>query len=107
MKRVGVTAAAGFIGSHMGSRLLDEGLEVVGIDDLSMGSLGSIGSCLERPGFAFEVLDAARRRSLRTVFDGCDAIVHLAALKIPRYGGALRTLEWNVASANEACVVAL
>jgi len=107
MKRVGVTGAAGFIGSHMCSRLLDEGLEVVGIDDLSMGSLGNIGSCLERPGFAFEVLDAARRRSLRTVFDGCDAIVHLAALKIPRYGGALRTLESNVASANAACAVAL
>ena len=107
MKRVGVTGAAGFIGSHMCSRLLDEGLEVVGIDDLSMGSLGNIGSCLERPGFAFEVLDAARRRSLRTVFDGCDAIVHLAALKIPRYGGALRTIESNVASASAACEVAL
>ncbi len=105
--RVGVTGAAGFIGSHLCSRLLDDGLEVVGIDDLSMGSLGNLGRCLERPGFSFEVQDVTRRRELRALFDGCDAIVHLAALKIPRYGGALRTLEGNVAGANAACAVAL
>jgi UDP-glucose 4-epimerase len=107
MNRVGVTGAAGFIGSHVCSRLLDEGVEVVGVDDLSMGSVGNIGRCVERQGFSFEVLDATHRRELRASFDGCDAIVHLAAAKIPRYGGALRMLEGNVASANAACAVAL
>jgi UDP-glucose 4-epimerase len=107
MKRVGVTGAAGFIGSHMCSRLLDEGVEVVGVDDLSMGSVTNIAPCVERDGFTFEVLDATHRRELRAAFDGCDAIVHLAAAKIPRYGGALRMLEGNVASANAACAVAL
>ena len=33
---------------------------------------------------------------MREAFAGCDAIVHLAALKIPRYGGALKTLQVNV-----------
>ena len=37
MKKVGVTGAAGFIGSHLCERLLAEGVEVVGVDDLSTG----------------------------------------------------------------------
>src|SRR5438445_5724629 len=107
VKRVGVTGAAGFIGSHLCERLLDDGLEVVGIGDLSMGSVENIRPCLERPGFTFEVLDATQQRELRSSFDGCDAIVHLAAMKIPRFGGALRTLKGNVAGAATACAVAL
>jgi UDP-glucose 4-epimerase len=41
------------------------------------------------------------------VFEGCDTIVHLAAQKIPRYGGRLMTLEANVAGVNAAAHVAL
>jgi UDP-glucose 4-epimerase len=62
---------------------------------------------LESPLFGLEVFDCTRRRDLRAAFKGCDAIVHLAAQKIPRYGGALHTLESNVAGVNAACTVAL
>ena len=58
--------------------------------------------------FRFEVLDCARRRrELRVALDGCDAIAHLAAKKIPRYGGAVSTLEVNVSGVHSACAVAL
>jgi UDP-glucose 4-epimerase len=107
MRRVGVTGAAGFIGSHLCERLLAEGYEVVGVDDLSYGSTANIGSCLEHSGFRFEVLDCRHRRELRAAFHGCDAIAHLAAKKIPRYHGALSTLEVNVAGANAVYGVAL
>ena len=107
MKKVGVTGAAGFIGSHLCERLLREGCEVVGVDDLSYGSMGNLTACLGHPGFRFEVLDCARRRKLRVAFDGCDAIAHLAAKKIPRYGGAVSTLEVNVSGVHSACAVAL
>ena len=107
MKKVGVTGAAGFIGSHLCERLLDDGLEVVGIDDLSYGSLVNLQPCLDDPNFRFEVLDCRQRRELRRAFQGCDAIAHLAAKKIPRYHGALSTLEVNVAGANAVYGVAL
>ena len=107
MKKVGVTGAAGFIGANLCERLLAEGVEVVGVDDLSYGSVANISGLLEDPRFSFEVLDCTRRRELREAFEGCDSIAHLAAKKIPRFGGALSTLEVNVAGVNAAASVAL
>jgi UDP-glucose 4-epimerase len=107
MTKVGITGAAGFIGSHLCDRLLAEEVEVVGVDDLSRGSLANLDSALRSPLFRFERLDCTRRRELRSAFNGCDAIIHLAAQKIPRYGGALMTLEANVAGVNAAAGVAL
>lgn len=107
MKKVGITGAAGFIGSHLVERLVSEGIEVVGVDDLSRGSRLNLAPVLESPLFRLEVFDCTRRRELRVAFDGCDTIVHLAAQKIPRYSGALHTLEANVAGVNAAAHVAL
>jgi nucleoside-diphosphate-sugar epimerase len=107
VKKVGVTGAAGFVGSHLVRRLLDEGVEVVGVDDLSYGAMANLAPCLDHPHFRFERLDCTKRRLLRAAFDGCDAIAHLAAKKIPRFGGTLSTLEVNVAGVNAACGVAL
>jgi UDP-glucose 4-epimerase len=104
---VGVTGAAGFIGSHLCERLLAEDIEVVGIDDLSYGSIANVAPFLDHPGFRFEVLDCTNRRELRSAFDGCDAIAHLAAKKIPRFGGVLSTLEVNVQGVNAAAAVAM
>jgi UDP-glucose 4-epimerase len=107
MRKVGITGAAGYIGSHLCDRLLAEGVSVVGVDDLSRGTMANIAGALAHPSFTFEKLDCTRRRDLRAAFDGCDAIVHLAAQKIPRYGGALMTLEANVAGVNAAAHAAL
>ena len=107
VKRVGITGAAGFLGSHLSERLVSEGIEVVGVDDLSYGTVANLAPVLDSPNFELHAFDCARRRELRVAFDGCDTIVHLAAQKIPRYSGALHTLEANVSGVKAASHVAL
>src|SRR4029450_3917740 len=107
MKKIGVTGAAGFVGSHLCERLLAEDYEVVGVDDLSYGSMANMEPFLHHRGFKFEVLDCTQRRPLRAAFDGCDAIMHLAAKKIPRYGGTLATPEGKVTRVNTGVWVAI
>jgi UDP-glucose 4-epimerase len=104
---VGVTGAAGFIGSNLVCRLLGEGVKVVGVDDLSAGSLRNLADCVDHPGLELHEFDCCDAQALRRTFGGCDAIVHLAALKIPRYGGALKTLEVNVKGTEAVFEVAL
>src|SRR5580765_5420534 len=106
-RTVGVTGAAGFIGSHLTDRLIAEGRRVIGVDDLSHGSLSNLSEVMGSDRFEFHQLDCRDRRDMRRVFNDCDAIVHLAAEKIPRYGGALKTLEANVAGAESIYQTAL
>lgn len=46
-----LTGAAGFLGSHLTSKLLHEGHEVIGIDDLSTGSIKNLTHALTHPAF--------------------------------------------------------
>jgi UDP-glucose 4-epimerase len=107
MRRVAVTGAAGFIGSHLCERLLREEFEVLGVDDLSSGSLENLRSCFGNQGFRLEILDCSDVRELLVAIDKTDAIVHLAGCKIPRYGDALKTLESNVAGMTAVCRAAV
>jgi nucleoside-diphosphate-sugar epimerase len=107
IRRLGVTGAAGFIGSHLVKRMLDEDVTVVAVDDLSYGFLANLRHCFGHPGFQFEVLDCTRTAELEVAFRGCDTIVHLAGRKIPRYGDASEMLRRNIAGIESVCSVAL
>lgn len=48
-----LTGAAGFLGSHLTTRLLVSGHEVIGIDDLSTGSLNNLTGALSNSSFTF------------------------------------------------------
>ena len=50
-KRVLVTGGAGFLGSHLCERLLDEGDEVICLDNLFTGSKDNIKHLLSNPYF--------------------------------------------------------
>lgn len=48
-----VTGAAGFIGSHLTDRLLEQGQTVIGIDNLSRGTRDNLQTSLDKPAFHF------------------------------------------------------
>jgi UDP-glucose 4-epimerase len=94
-KKALVTGVAGFLGSNLLERLLQNDWTVVGIDNLSMGKMENIGEHARHPGFTFLKADVTERGVLDSVGSGFDCIVHLAAFKIPRYGKAIDTLKIN------------
>lgn len=94
-KTVLVTGAAGFLGSHLCDALLSRGHRVIGVDDLSHGKRENLSEAELNPRFSFHVLDITDAARLHAVAQGVELIAHLAAFKIPRYGGRLQTLLVN------------
>jgi UDP-glucose 4-epimerase len=68
-----ITGVAGFIGSNLAGRLLSEGYDVLGIDNLSYGLRENIPE-----GVAFHYVDI-RSKDIYPLFKGVDTVFHLAA----------------------------
>jgi UDP-glucose 4-epimerase len=93
-----ITGGAGFIGSHLGERLVERGDQVVALDDLSTGHRDNVAALESRAEFEFvegSVLDAALVEQL---VGRVDVVYHLAAAVgvdwVMRY--PLRSLETNI-----------
>jgi nucleoside-diphosphate-sugar epimerase len=92
MKRIVLLGAAGFLGSHLADSLLDRGDEVIGIDDLSSGSLNNIAHLDSHPKFLFRQQDICETISI----DGqVDAVLNFASpASPPRYQSMpIKTLQ--------------
>src|SRR5690349_241703 len=74
-----ITGGAGFIGSHLADKLLDEGHEVYAIDNLSTGSLKNIIHNLENTKFHFVQEDICNYDILYDLCAKCDLVFHLAS----------------------------
>jgi nucleoside-diphosphate-sugar epimerase len=84
--RILLTGAAGFIGARVAGLLLDEGREVVGLDDLNDAydprvKQSRLAGLEARAGFRFVRCDVARRDALASALPegGFDAVINLAA----------------------------
>ena len=86
-KRVLITGAAGFLGSHLCDRFIGEGFEVLGMDNLITGDLRNIEHLFKHPNFIFYEHDVS---NFVHVSGKVDYILHFASpaspidyLKIP------------------------
>ena len=78
--RIVLTGGAGFIGSHLCDRLLDDGLSVVVIDNLLTGSRRNLAHLAAHPRFEFQEVDVCQPF---TVSGPVDWVLHLASPASP------------------------
>ena len=68
-----ITGVAGFIGSHIAKRFISEGYNVIGVDDLSSGSLVNVPKEVD-----FFNINLENSDCLKKIPSGCKLILHLA-----------------------------
>lgn len=98
-----VTGAAGFIASNLVDRLLADGHEVTGFDNLSTGQMEFIGQALQCPRFTLVRGDLLDSETLTRAMEGAGAVFHFAANADVRFGAnhPRRDLEQNtIATSN-------
>src|SRR5436190_2507336 len=79
VKHILVTGGAGFIGSHLVEKLLQQGKSIVAIDDLSTGSLENLQAVVPNARFRFIQSKISECSELPDLVLGAESIYHLAA----------------------------
>ena len=83
--KVLITGGAGFIGSNLCEYFVQQGHEVVCLDNLSTGFLHNIEPLLELPNFRFIKGDICDLTTCREAVSECEIVLHEAALgSVPR-----------------------
>ncbi|MBD3673138.1 MAG: NAD-dependent epimerase/dehydratase family protein [Planctomycetaceae bacterium] len=83
MKKVLVTGAAGFIGSHLTTQLVEQGYEVIAFDNLCTGNLHNLKHIREP--YRFVLGDVKDADALMSALEGVQVVFHQAAIaSVPR-----------------------
>ena len=90
--KVLLTGAAGFLGSHLAEMLIENGNSVIGLDDLSTGSISNLSNLKDSPAFSFIKGDVRNPIRLEV-----DAILNFACPASPKQYqlDPVRTIETN------------
>src|SRR6185436_20890354 len=70
-----ITGGAGFIGSHLAERLLDQGHGVIALDNLSTGSIENIRHLKGRERFSYAIDSITNESLLAELIDRSDSLV--------------------------------
>ncbi|MHA2026240.1 MAG: NAD-dependent epimerase/dehydratase family protein [Candidatus Thorarchaeota archaeon] len=84
-KTVLVTGAAGFIGSHLVDRLLDQGYTVIGIDSMRTGSIQNIEGAIESSSFILLEENICDQDLVNKIADDIHTVYHLAAISSVKF----------------------
>jgi len=85
-KKIIVTGCAGFIGSNLTDRLLENGHEVIGIDNFSTGQRQFLQNALNNSKFKLHDIDLLDFNSVKDIFSNVHTVFHLAANADVRFG---------------------
>ena len=80
MRTALVTGAAGFIGSHLVDALLQQGLQVMGLDNLTTGNKTNLTTALEHKAFQLIEGDIREAGAVRQACKNTEFVFHLAAV---------------------------
>jgi UDP-glucose 4-epimerase len=80
--RVIVTGGAGFIGSHLVDRLLNDNNKVIVIDDFSTGSKANLEHVLRNPNLVIEQADVLDEQKMLQITQGAQYVFHLATQNV-------------------------
>jgi UDP-glucose 4-epimerase len=75
-----VTGGAGFVGSHLVKLLLENGHDIIVIDNLHTGKKENLGSMIDK--IEFRELDIRNHESMKNILKNIDGVFHQAALTV-------------------------
>ena len=99
MANILVTGGAGFIGSHLVEKLIQNKHSVIVIDNLKTGRKQNLNNVIENKKFKFVKYDITDKKKLNKYFRKIDIVFHLAALAeiVPSIENPDEYFETNVA----------
>lgn len=71
--KIFITGVAGFLGSHLADRMLEDGNEVIGVDSLVGGLKENVNNKVE-----FHQADCNNLEEMKKLMEGCDIVFHAA-----------------------------
>ncbi len=92
-----VTGGAGFIGTHLVRELLNRGLEVVCVDNFTLGHQENVDCFLDNPKYKFYKLNIEETENFCEALkdEKIDIVYHLAANSDIQKGGRMPSVDYN------------
>ena len=74
-----ITGGAGFIGSHLAEKLVNEGIETKVLDNFATGRKENFSECIDNQNFSFFNLDLGKLGKQEDYLENVEAVFHMAA----------------------------